>query len=103
MRVLPLATPRRRAYTGAAASAGPWSARRGDVQPGLDRLARAADRPCVAVGHELGVGQEQEGLDLERQLGGVLLRADRALTLGVAGRRLEDADPGVEDLHHPVA
>jgi hypothetical protein len=57
----------------------------GGGQAAFERLAGAIERRDVLGDHELEVGEEQDGPDLERDLRGVLRRVDRPVGLGLPG------------------
>jgi hypothetical protein len=66
-------------------------------QATLDRTPGPVERLRLSTGDELRVGEEQERVELERQLLGVLIRIDRAVCLSVANGSLEPAEPGCLD------
>jgi hypothetical protein len=66
----------------------------------LARPAGALDRLGGAGDYELGVGEKQRGLDLERELPGILARIDRPFALGITNSAFElaqEADEAIAD------
>ena len=75
----------------------------GRVEPAFDRSARPFDRFGGAGDDVLRVGEEEGGLDLERELRRVFGKIDRAFGLRFANRRLDPRQPLAEKGDQTIA